>query len=219
MITELPAWFEPVVLWTVRISTGLGIFIFATAALVTYVRDRNYRKLVKLAGGRFDNESTETPDMSETKKPTDHHEHTILSAGAVPIFAGGCNCEVDPGIAPLVNLLKEHGFNSTDSGDGKSKPPEHRAFDFPHVFVMTQKDVLLSETDRLYQLLQSQGITGFTVEGNYGPADDVSMIMVLGKDEAELAQAVGEVTAPAEPAVAVAAPEVEALRQSAAIER
>lgn len=206
------------VLWATAASLGVGAVLSGACAFAAYLRPRNYQKLVNLAGGRFDKDITETPDMSETKKHTEHHEHTILSAGAVPIFAGGCNCEVDPGIAPLVNLLKEHGFNSTDSGDGKSKPPEHRAFDFPHVFVMTQKDVLLSETDRLYQLLQSHGITGFTVEGNYGPADDVSMIMVLGKDEAELAQAVGEVTVPAEPAVAVAEPEVEALRQSAAIE-
>ena len=203
------------VFWMTGAAVALGIGIDIWMRAENYL---NRRKLARLAGGRFDNDITETPDMSETKKHTEHHEHTILSAGAVPIFAGGCNCEVDPGIAPLVNLLKEHGFNSTDSGDGKSKPPEHRAFDFPHVFVMTQKDVLLSETDRLYQLLQSHGITGFTVEGNYGPADDVSMIMVLGKDEAELAQAGGEVTAPAEPAVAVAAQEVEALRQSAAIE-
>lgn len=203
------------VFWMTGAAVALGIGIDIWMRAENYL---NRRKLARLAGGRFDNESTETLDMSEATEHHGHHGHTLLSAGAVPIFCGGCQCEIDPGIAPLVELLKEHGFTTSDSGDGKSKPPEQRAFDFPHVFVMTQKDVLLSETDRLYQLLQSKGITGFTVEGNYGPADGVSMIMVLGKDEAELAQAIGELTAQPEPANAEAAAEAEALRQSAAIE-
>jgi len=196
----------------VLVGGALGSVAFGAAAIWMSTEDkRNIRKLARLAGGRFETE--ETPDMSESKE---HHGHTLVSAGAVPIFCGGCDCAVDPGIAPLVALLKENGFVTTDSGDGKSKPPEERAFEFPHVFVMTKKEVLITETERLYQLLQSQGITGFTVEGNYGPADGVSLIMVLGKDEAELAQAIGEVNAPVEPA-AVAA-EAEALRDSAAIE-
>jgi len=194
--------------WMTVASVGLGIGISIWQRAENYI---NRRKLARLAGGRFETE--ETPDMSESKE---HHGHTLVSAGAVPIFCGGCDCAVDPGIAPLVALLKENGFVTTDSGDGKSKPPEERAFEFPHVFVMTKKEVLITETERLYQLLQSQGITGFTVEGNYGPADGVSLIMVLGKDEAELAQAIGEVTAPVEPAAM--APETEALRESAAIE-
>lgn len=196
------------IFWMTVASVGLGIGINIWQRAENYI---NGRKISRLAGGRFD--TKETSDMSE---PKEHHSHTIVAAGAVPIFCGGCDCEVDPGIAPLVALLKENGFVTTDSGDGRSKPPEERSFEFPHVFVMTKKEVLITETERLYQLLQSQGITGFTVEGNYGPADGVSLIMVLGKDEAELAQAIGEVTAPVEPAAV--APEPEAPSESAAIE-
>lgn len=198
---------------------GLVAFVVQTVLLAVYVftdRIMNRRKLEKLADRIFAKQR-ETSNMSE-EKGSITEEHTLLAAGAVNIANGGCDCEPDPGIAPLVKLLKENGFYVTDCGDGKSKPPEQRTLEIQHAFVVTKKDALISETQRLYNLLQSQGITGFTVEGNYGPADGVSVIMVLGKEEAELVQAVGEVLAPAEPAADPVAADQEALREAAAIE-
>lgn len=41
--------------------------------------------------------------------------------------------QLDPGIVDTVRLLHQHGYVTTDSGDGYSKPADERAFDVPHV--------------------------------------------------------------------------------------
>ena len=41
--------------------------------------------------------------------------------------------QLDPGIADVVIMLRNLGFNPTDSGDGRSKPDEERDFDVKHV--------------------------------------------------------------------------------------
>ena len=42
---------------------------------------------------------------------------------------------LDPGIVGVVRRLNEFGYETTDSGDGVSKPDVGRVFDFPHVAV------------------------------------------------------------------------------------
>jgi hypothetical protein len=43
---------------------------------------------------------------------------------------------IDPGVRLLVALLRGHGHETTDSGDGRSKPPEDRDMgETPHVHV------------------------------------------------------------------------------------
>lgn len=44
---------------------------------------------------------------------------------------------LDPGIRGAVQYLRERGFDTTDSGDGVSKPPYDRVFDVAHVAVAT----------------------------------------------------------------------------------
>lgn len=161
MIHELPTWFEPVALWTVRISTGLGIFMFYTGALAAYLRHRNYQKLVKLAGGRFDNESTETPAMS--KKPrTDtsfivEYWHDHLS------------------VEPLVNILNANGFTVTNVVHGKCKT----ASSYPIVVCYVTKDALVAETDRMASLLKANEIDCFRVKGCHIPGQ-LTEIILLG---------------------------------------
>lgn len=60
---------------------------------------------------------------------------------------------LDPGIRDVVVLLRSNGFDTTDSGDGVSKPPEGRVFDFPHVAVVTSPALLVFEAERLAALL------------------------------------------------------------------
>jgi len=90
--------------------------------------------------------------------------------------------KLDPGISTLVQLLQANGFNTTDSGDGKSKPPEERAVEFPHVFCVSSKDGLVKDCDLVLAVLKQQGIEDFTVEGNYNPEDETPVIMILHKD-------------------------------------
>ena len=89
---------------------------------------------------------------------------------------------LDPGISTLVRLLQANGFTTTDSGDGKSKPPDERAIEFPHVFCVSTKDGLAKDCDLVLALLKQQGIEDFTVEGNYNPEDETPVIMILHKE-------------------------------------
>lgn len=74
---------------------------------------------------------------------------------------------LDPGIADVVIMLRNLGFNPTDSGDGVSKPDEQREFDVKHVACTVDlRDIFFSEAERLKQVLGS----GWRVEATYTPA-------------------------------------------------
>jgi len=76
---------------------------------------------------------------------------------------------LDPGVRDLVAALNAHGFRTTDSGDGVSKPPPGRVFDFPHVFMIVVPVYLIAESNRLQGLLCVLGCEGWTVEATYCP--------------------------------------------------
>lgn len=82
---------------------------------------------------------------------------------------------LDPGIVDTVRLLRDEGFNTTDSGDGVSKPPEGRTFgDLAHVVcVVRWREDMLAEADRLHVLL---GDT-WHVEANYSTRDRVCLLV------------------------------------------
>lgn len=98
--------------------------------------------------------------------------------------------ELDPGIAAVVRLLREAGFDTTDSGDGVSKPQDWyesgEALPFPHVFVMMRaSDFLLSadfalrsfgEAARMQSLLDGHE-PGWRVEASYAPQDHSVVLM------------------------------------------
>lgn len=105
--------------------------------------------------------------------------------------------ELDPGVAGVVRFLWERGFNPTDSGDGRSKPAEARAFDCPHVFCRVPAARLAFEVDRANRLLRP--LKGrWTAEGSY--ADGVALIMCLGVEP--------DVDSGAQPAPVARGPEV-----------
>jgi hypothetical protein len=70
--------------------------------------------------------------------------------------------ELDPGIRQVVRWLNDNGFDTTDSGDGKTKfvaeNPMECAQPFPNVAIETTPATLVSQCDRLAALLREKGI-------------------------------------------------------------
>lgn len=101
---------------------------------------------------------------------------------------------VDPGVRRLVTWLRENDFNTTDSGDGKTKfaqgfTEEDGVCPYPHVAIVVEKDKLVSEADRLADLLYEEhgvAVEPMPPEGDppridasYCPATETAMIMLL----------------------------------------
>lgn len=70
---------------------------------------------------------------------------------------------LDEGIRDVVMLLRKHGFDTCDSGDGFSKDEDDRALDVEHVFCVVDRARFFDEVDRLCALLPH-----WRVEGSYG---------------------------------------------------
>jgi hypothetical protein len=72
---------------------------------------------------------------------------------------------IDPGVKRLVAWLRVRGFNTTDSGDGKTKLAQGFTEDdgvcaYPHVAIKVRPAKLIDEADRLAILLwEEHGIT------------------------------------------------------------
>ena len=81
---------------------------------------------------------------------------------------------LDPGIRDTVRLLREAGFETTDSGDGVSKPPLPGVIPFPHVVVATVPDRLVPDANRCASVLGMN----WTVEGTYLPATNTAYLFV-----------------------------------------
>lgn len=106
---------------------------------------------------------------------------------------------LDPGIRGAVQYLRERGFETTDSGDGESKPADERVFSCPHVAISTTGGSLVEECKRLVSALdainvktipQSEEGTDFdagevTIQGTYDPVADPAqkrgLIVVWGE--------------------------------------
>lgn len=86
---------------------------------------------------------------------------------------------LDPGIRDLVRAIADRGFQPCDSGDGVSKPPAGRVFDFAHVFMRVDPGTLVGEADRLHALLPALGCAGWTVEATYRPEDGHGVLALL----------------------------------------
>ena len=81
---------------------------------------------------------------------------------------------LDPGIRTTVLLLSAHGFVTTDSGDGVSKPFESRTFEVPHVVCrVDDPQRLVKEAHRLGDVLP----VGWRVEANYCPHDRIGLLV------------------------------------------
>lgn len=105
--------------------------------------------------------------------------------------------ELDPGIRETVRWLNDHGFETTDSGDGLSKfdaegEPmkgwEDCVMPFPHVVISVDAIFLVRECDRLVRHLEAIGLSigqqglddGIFIQGTYDPALPDKGYILLG---------------------------------------
>lgn len=93
-----------------------------------------------------------------------------------------CNyAELDPGIRDVVMLLRQARFDTTDSGDGVSKPAEAIELPFPHVIAvvdLTQFEIaLFSESERMQQTLDREQPGRWTVEATYFPVSKRAVLL------------------------------------------
>lgn len=86
---------------------------------------------------------------------------------------------LDPGIRKTVRVMRDALFNTCDSGDGVSKPPDERVVEGPHVFCRCVPRLLVDEADRMQREIVGDR-EGVTVEASYSPADGVGIIAVFG---------------------------------------
>jgi hypothetical protein len=99
--------------------------------------------------------------------------------------------DLDPGIRRVVAWLTEHGFRTTDSGDGRTKftngagPPD--ALPFPHVFMRTSPQMMVRDADRLRSLVEKEGLReGVLIEATYSPYDGCGILALIGVADAAL---------------------------------
>jgi len=89
--------------------------------------------------------------------------------------------ELDPGIRDVVSLLREHGFETTDSGDGVSKPAEWyasgEAMPFPNVAAKVARESFFGEAARMQEVLGPK----WRIEATYWPSSDVYMLLAVGQ--------------------------------------
>lgn len=92
--------------------------------------------------------------------------------------------DLNPGIVKTVEWLRNHGFETCDSGDGQTHDYECD-LPVPYVHMMVDPSKLVSETDRLVKLLSEQGVklepmnqegTTPTVDGGYSPLSGLASI-------------------------------------------
>jgi hypothetical protein len=63
--------------------------------------------------------------------------------------------QLDPSICDVVRKLHAHGFETTDSGDGVSKPKElyDSAIPFPHVVIETNPEMMVTDAEIVARIL------------------------------------------------------------------
>lgn len=84
--------------------------------------------------------------------------------------------ELDPGIRDIVARLRAAGFETTDSGDGVTKPPGPDVLPYPHVAMVTTREKLVSDSRFLLAFLRDNGIEPL-VEATFYPATDDAVIL------------------------------------------
>lgn len=96
--------------------------------------------------------------------------------------------DLDPGVRRLVAFLRKHNFDTCDSGDGVSKPEDERSFgDVAHVVMRVEVDKLVSESHRLYKLMQNVcPDQDWEVGASYNPEDRVPFLFLWRVTDAML---------------------------------
>jgi hypothetical protein len=102
--------------------------------------------------------------------------------------------ELDPGVRELVRILREHDFDTSDSGDGVTKlaagwtPEKDSVLEVPHVHIpLDYAELMIRESHRLRDLLNNLGIlvSEGMIQTTYDPHSEIailSLYMVSDKD-------------------------------------
>ena len=99
---------------------------------------------------------------------------------------------LSPGIRRMVMLLREAGFNTTDSGDGKSNAGMDCAFNYPNIHIVCNPSQLVAKADDLNRLLKGLGIIvggdyeGPTIQASYNPIDGKGVVSLFYVDDSFL---------------------------------
>lgn len=99
-----------------------------------------------------------------------------------------CNYdELDPGIRRTVAYLRGLGYETTDSGDGRTKAEaiaEGLALPFPHIVIRVSSSALIGYSHDLAKLMLDRVPDGH-IEASYDPSDGIALVTVCGvADEA-----------------------------------
>lgn len=99
-----------------------------------------------------------------------------------PFLELGVAAALDPGIRRAVEFFRGAGHETTDSGDGVSKPPGPDVLPFPHVVILSTAAELMAEAHAVLRrcaVAPMMGVPlGARVEATYDPADQTAIIMV-----------------------------------------
>ncbi len=110
--------------------------------------------------------------------------------------------DLDPGIREVVMFLRSEAYDTTDSGDGRTKfanGPDDCARTEPHVTIRVDPDFLIWGCDQVRISLMREGaevvplgpdepaMGEAVIEGVYLPASNVALIEVTHFDDADLA--------------------------------
>jgi hypothetical protein len=103
------------------------------------------------------------------------------------------NQPLDPGILPIVNYLNQNGFETCDSGDGRTKPLEHQSFPgLAHVIIKSSPETLIQDAKRFSEFVKMMRSMGglpypdWTIEASYSPLDDQAIILFIEIRKEEL---------------------------------
>jgi hypothetical protein len=88
---------------------------------------------------------------------------------------------LDPGIREVVRYLRQHGFATTDSGDGVTKPKDVEVLPFPHVAVHSEVYGMIGNARLLLRRIEigaEEGKLppGGRVELTFDPADELVVL-------------------------------------------
>jgi hypothetical protein len=87
---------------------------------------------------------------------------------------------LDPGIRDIVAHLRAAGFETTDSGDGKTKDPsDPEVLPFAHVAIQSRPNLLFTDAEAAHAFLGAASVPpGFKVEATYDPEDKTAMLLI-----------------------------------------
>jgi hypothetical protein len=88
--------------------------------------------------------------------------------------------QLDPGIRDIVAHLRAAGFETTDSGDGKTKEqPDPEVMPWANVAIATEPARLMADAVAVQVFLGAANVPpGFQVEATYWPASSNALVLV-----------------------------------------